>query len=158
MLARLVVDLLVGEREPVQVAVDDTLFRRRARKVWAASWFHDGSSPEAHASGYGNNWVIVAIVAQLPFMTRPVVLPVLAGPVKKDTVSASRLEVARRPVVALAEALPGRRIDAAGDGAYVGKVLKTLPERVSWTSGCTRTPPYTPCPPSPSRAGADAAP
>jgi hypothetical protein len=133
-LAQMVVDLLVVEGEPVLVAVDGTLFRRRGTKVWAASWFHDGSAPQAHATGYGNNWVIVAIVVHLPFMTRPVALPVLAGLVKKDTVSASRLEVARRLVLAPAEALPGRRIDVVGDAAYVGKVLTTLPARVSWTS------------------------
>ncbi len=40
--ARLVVALLVPAGEPVVVAIDDTLFRRRGKKVWAASWFHDG--------------------------------------------------------------------------------------------------------------------
>jgi hypothetical protein len=43
--ARLVVALLVPAGEPVAVAIDDTLFRRRGKKVWAASWFHDGSAP-----------------------------------------------------------------------------------------------------------------
>src|SRR2546430_5108397 len=42
-LAQLVVTALVPAGEPVTVAVDDTLFRRRGKKVWAASWFHDGS-------------------------------------------------------------------------------------------------------------------
>jgi hypothetical protein len=37
--ARLVVALLVPAGEPVTVAIDDTLFRRRGKKVWAASWF-----------------------------------------------------------------------------------------------------------------------
>ena len=44
-LARLVVALLVPAGEPVTVAIDDTLFKRRGKKVWAASWFHDGSAP-----------------------------------------------------------------------------------------------------------------
>ena len=35
-LARLVVALLVPAGEPVTVAIDDTLFRRRGKKVWAA--------------------------------------------------------------------------------------------------------------------------
>ena len=43
--ARLVVALLVPAGDPVAVAIDDTLFRRRGKKVWAASWFHDGSAP-----------------------------------------------------------------------------------------------------------------
>src|SRR5208282_5859012 len=56
-----VVALLVPAGEPVTVAIDDTLFRRRGKKVWAASWFHDGSAPGPAKTGYGNNWVIVAI-------------------------------------------------------------------------------------------------
>jgi SRSO17 transposase len=44
-IAKLVVALLVPTGEPVTVAIDDTLFRRRGMKVWAASWFHDGSAP-----------------------------------------------------------------------------------------------------------------
>jgi len=38
--AKLVVALLVPPGAPVVVAIDDTLFRRRGKKVWAASWFH----------------------------------------------------------------------------------------------------------------------
>src|ERR1700678_3314520 len=37
--AVLVVSLLVPAGAPVGVAVGDTLFRRRGKKVWAASWF-----------------------------------------------------------------------------------------------------------------------
>ena len=66
--ARLVVSLLVPTGEPVTVAIDDTLFRRRGKKVWAASWFHDGSAPGPAKTGYGNNWVVAAIVVKLPFL------------------------------------------------------------------------------------------
>src|ERR1039457_6475556 len=70
--AKLVVALLVPAGEPVTVAVDDTLFRRRGKKVWAASWFHDGSAAGPAKTGYGNNWVIAAIVVRLPMISRPV--------------------------------------------------------------------------------------
>jgi hypothetical protein len=43
--AKLVAALLVPAGEPAVVAIDDTLFRRRGKKVRAASWFHDGSAP-----------------------------------------------------------------------------------------------------------------
>jgi hypothetical protein len=76
--ARLVVALLVPAGEPVTVAIDDTLFRRRGKKVWAASWFHDGSAPGPAKTGYGNNWVIAAVVVRLPAVRRPVAIPVLA--------------------------------------------------------------------------------
>ncbi len=42
--AKLVVTLLVPAGEPVTVAIDDTLFRRRGKKVLAAGRFHDGSA------------------------------------------------------------------------------------------------------------------
>lgn len=58
--ARLVVSLLVPPGAPVDVAVDDTLFKRRGKKVWAAAWFHDGSAQGPAKTGYGNNWVILA--------------------------------------------------------------------------------------------------
>ncbi len=41
---KLVIGLLVPGGEPVELLIDDTLFRRRGRRVWPASWFHDGSA------------------------------------------------------------------------------------------------------------------
>ena len=107
--AKLVVALLVPAGQPVTVAIDDTLFRRRGKKVWAASWFHDGSAPGPAKTGYGNNWVIAAVVVRLPMISRPVAIPVLAKLVIKGTNSASRLWLARRMAEAIAGALPGRR-------------------------------------------------
>ena len=132
--ARLVVSLLVPTGEPVTVAIDDTLFQRRGKKIWAASWFHDGSAPGPAKTGYGNNWVVAAIVVKLPFLPRPVALPVLAKLVVKGTTSASRLWLARRMASALAAALPGRRIHVVGDAAYAGKELKKLAPGITWTT------------------------
>jgi len=133
-LARLVVSLLVPEGEPVRVVVDDTLFKRSGRKVWAASWFHDGSAKDAKKVGFGNNWVVVGIIVTLPFMTRPVCLPVMAKLVVKRTTSASRLRLAARAARQLAEALPGRTIHVVADAAYAGKELAGLPKNVTWTT------------------------
>ncbi|MHB8506881.1 MAG: IS701 family transposase [Acidimicrobiales bacterium] len=133
-LARLVVRLLVADGETITVAVDDTLFSRRGPKVHAAGWFHDGSARGERNVGYGNNWVIAAVVVRLPFLDRPLALPVAFALVRKDSDDASRLEGARRLVVALAAALPGRRIDVVADCAYAGKALRALPEAVTWTT------------------------
>src|SRR6266516_4381855 len=96
-LARLVVSALVPDGQPVLVAIDDTLFRRTGRKAHAIGWFHDGSVKGPHQVGLGNNWVICAIIVRLPFLTRPVALPVLAKLVHKDIkpAPASRLVLAR---------------------------------------------------------------
>jgi DDE superfamily endonuclease len=132
--AKLVVALLVPAGAPVTVAIDDTLFRRRGKKVWAVSWFHDGSVPGPAKTGYGNNWVIAAVVVRLPMISRPVAIPVLAKLVIKDTSSASRLWLARRMAAAIAGALPGRDIHVVADSAYAGGELKKLSPRVTWTT------------------------
>ena len=89
--AKLVIALLVPDGEPVEVLIDDTLFRRRGKRVWAASWFHDGSAAGPAKTGYGNNWVVLAVRVRLPMVSRPVAVPVMAKLVIKGTISASRL-------------------------------------------------------------------
>lgn len=132
--ARLVTSLLVPDGEPVEVLIDDTLFRRRGKKVWAASWFHDGSAPGPAKTGYGNNCVVLAVRVRLPVISRPVAVPVMAKLVIKGTNSASRLWLARRMVTRLARELPGLRVHVTADSAYAGDELKQLPDGVPWTT------------------------
>jgi len=132
--ARLVIALLVPAGEPVEVLIDDTLFRRRGKKVWAASWFHDGSAQGPAKTGYGNNWVVLAVQVRLPMLSRPVAIPVMAKLVIKGTASASRLWLARRMVTRLARELPERRISVTADSAYAGEELKQLPGGAIWTT------------------------
>ncbi len=134
LLAGLVVKLLLPADAAVTVVIDDTLFKRTGRKVWAAGWFHDGSVTGPKQVGFGNNWVLAGIVVRLPMLDRPVCLPVVARLVRKGTVSASRLWLARQMVTALAEGLPGRRIHVVADAAYAGAELKKLPGQVTWTT------------------------
>ena len=53
-LAALVVDLLLPPDAAILLAIDETLTRRRGPKVFAASWWHDGSAAGAKKIGYGN--------------------------------------------------------------------------------------------------------
>ena len=78
-LAELVVTQLLAPGAPITVAVDDTLFRRRGKKIHGVGWFHDGSAAGQTKLGFGNNWVVVAMVVTVPFLSRPVALPVLAA-------------------------------------------------------------------------------
>ena len=132
--AKLVVALLVPAGEPVLIAIDDTLLKRRGKKIWAVSWFHDGSAQGRHKTGKGNNWVVLAVIVRLPFCTRPVALPVMAKLVVKGTMSASRLWLARRMTQSLADALPGRDLHAVADSAYAGEELRQLGKKVTWTT------------------------
>jgi hypothetical protein len=152
--ARLVVAGLLAPAAPVTVVVDDTLFRRRGRKVWAAGWFHDGAAPGPDKTGFGNTWVIAGIVVSLPMCSRPVCLPVLARLVVKDTTSASRLWLARQMVTDLARAFPDRQIDVVADGAYAGRELRQLLPRLSWTTRPRKDAAlYEPAPPPTGRRG-----
>jgi hypothetical protein len=154
LLAKLVVGLLLPADAAVTVVVDDTLFRRAGRKVWAAGWFHDGSVKAAKQVGFGNNWVLAGIVVSLPMLDRPVCLPVAARLVRKNTVSGSRLWLAAQMVTALADALPGRRIHVVADAAYAGKELQGLPRQVSWTTRLRKDAAlYQPAPPRTGRRG-----
>lgn len=132
--AKLVIGLLVPDVGPVEVLIDDTLLRRRGKRVWAASWFHDGSAQGPAKTGFGNNWVVLAVRVRLPMVSRPVAVPVMAKLVIKDTASASRLWLARRMVTRLAGELPGRQLHATADSAYAGEELKQLPDGVTWTT------------------------
>lgn len=128
--AKLVVALLVPAGEPVSVAIDDTLFKRRGKRVWAASWFHDGSAAGPDRTGYGNNWVIAAIIVRLPFLDLPAAIPVLAKLVVKGTNSKSRLWLAARMAHMIADAFPGRETGVVADSAYAGAELKKLPDHL----------------------------
>ena len=132
--AKLVISLLVPGRVPVEVLIDDTLFRRRGKRVWASSWFHDGSAQGPAKTGFGNNWVVLAVRVRLPMISRPVAVPVMAKLVIKGTGSASRLWLARRMATRLAQELPGRQVHVTADSAYAGEELKQLPGGVTWTT------------------------
>jgi hypothetical protein len=115
-LAELIITCLVVPGTPITVAVDDTLFRRRGKKVHAAGWFHDGSAAGQIKLGYGNNWVVVAIIVTLPFLSRPVALPVLATLAVKG--GRSKPDLARDLIDLIAERFTDRDIHIVADAAY----------------------------------------
>lgn len=141
--ARLAVLLLVPPGAPLTVAVDDSLFRRSGRKVHGAAWQYDGSSPSRKKVSFGTCFVTCGIVVHLPFLARPVCLPVLArllppkgraGSRRRTPEAGSRTAVAVALVTALAAAFPGRPVHAVADAAYHGPALKHLPPAVTWTT------------------------
>jgi hypothetical protein len=123
--ASLVVQCLVSADAPVQLVVDDTLFRRTGRKVFGARWCHDGSAVGRSAVGFGNCFVVLGVVVWLPFCPRPVCLPVLCSLWQKG----SKIVIARRLVEQLAERFPDRIIHVTGDAAYASRDLRGLPSR-----------------------------
>ena len=132
--AQLAVMLLVPPGADLEVAVDDSVFRRSGRKVHGAGWQHDGSSPSAGKLSYGICFVTAGIVVKLPFCTRAVCLPVLARlhlPGKGN--GPGKVEMAAALVSLLALAFPGRMVHVVADAACHGPALRTLPGNVTWT-------------------------
>jgi hypothetical protein len=146
-----IVKYLVGVDAPVVVAVDGTFFRRWGKKVAQARWAYDGSAQGGKKIGFGNTWVIAAIVVQLPFCSSPVALPVLFR-LWRGKGTPSQVELAARMLSVLAGAFPGRVIHGVGDAAFHGHAL--VAEGSTWT---TRLPSnavlYGPKPPPTGRRG-----
>jgi len=119
---RLVTGWLVPAGAPVVIAVDDTMFRRAGRKVHAAYWGYDGSvtaPPGGRKLARGNTFVVAAVVVTLPFLARPVALPVAARLWRRGGPAKTALA---RELIGLAAAAPacrGRAVHAVTDGGYL---------------------------------------
>lgn len=132
LLAELIVTYLLAPGAPITLAMDDTLFRRRGKKVHGANWFHDGSAAGQAKLGFGNNWVVVAIIVTVPFLSRPVALPVLAALAVKS--GRSKPDLARDVVDALAERFTDRDIHIVADAAYGTGAFAGLGEGMTITT------------------------
>jgi hypothetical protein len=142
----LVVERLLPAGEPVLIAVDDTLFRRSGRRVHAAAWLHDGAAKgpkKQDKVSWGNCWVIAGVVMALPFIDRPVCLPVAAALWRKG--GPTKQVIAGRLITAIAAACPGRAVHVVADAWYAGAAgaagaakgatrARAWPEQVSLTS------------------------
>ena len=151
--AELIVTHLLAPGAPITVVVDDTLFRRRGKKVHGVGWFHDGSAAGQAKLGFGNNWVVAAIIVTLPFCTRPVALAVLATLAVKGG-DRSKPDLARDLVDALAERFPDRRIDLVADAAYGAGVFAGLGDDMTITTRARSNAAfYEPAPPRTGKRG-----
>ena len=128
----LIVDRLLPTGSAITVVIDDTLFKRSGRKVFGVFWHHDGAAKGPKPIGFGNCWVVAGIVVDLPFLARPVCLPVLARLWRPRRTG--KLAFAREMVEAIAERHPDRIVHAVGDAAYVGDHLRGLHSQITWMS------------------------
>ena len=133
LLAHLVVARLVPSGAALTVVVDDTLFHRYGAHTHGVFWQHDGSAKGRDGLGRGNCVVVVGLVVTVPFLTRPICLPVLFRlHIPKSGVS--KPEAARALVGLLARAFPHRRIHVVADAAYRGPAWRTLAHTTTFTT------------------------
>jgi hypothetical protein len=135
----LVIGWLVPAGAPLVVAVDDTMFRRSGKKVWAACWAYDGSRQVAAGQqklSRGTTFVVAAVVVTLPFLDRPIALPVLARLWRRG--GPTKTTLAREMISMIATARRDRTVHVIADNAYVCKALRRLPANVTLTGPLPR--------------------
>jgi hypothetical protein len=154
-LVGLIVSGLLPEGVPVLLVVDDTLMRRSGRRVSGAAWQHDGArkGPKGSQVSWGTCFVVVGIVVDLPFIDRPVCLPVLARLWRPKGVSKAVLAcqmvsaIVTRLAAGSTGGAPGRAVHVVADAHYAGAdgaptrrelVGRGLPDGVSLTSRLRR--------------------
>lgn len=128
--------LIVGMR--VWFAVDDTLCYKRGSKVAFGGIFLDAvlSTKKHKIFRFGNNWVLLTVLVQLPFrqdrwFAIPILWRVYAKKKKgdKSQFHETKPELASEMIKIVAKWVHPRKMMVVGDVAYTGKaILKELPE------------------------------
>ena len=132
-LSHLIVRRLLPESAVLTVAADDTLFKRRGKKVFGAAWQHDGAAKGPKPVGRGTCFVVIGIVVRLPCLARPVCLPVMTR-LWRPKQEQSKVDLAASVLRLLAACHQGRHIHVVADAAYHGKTLRDLPATCTFTT------------------------
>jgi hypothetical protein len=133
------------EGDSIMLAVDDTLARKRGRKVYGVGMHHDPliSTRKVPQLNWGHSWVVLSVVIGFPFCgERSFALPILFRLyVNKQTVAKkggwyrTRPELAVDMLYLLCRAHRNRRFHVVADSTYGGQsVLGDLPENCDLTS------------------------
>ena len=143
--AEVIVSRLLSPDQPLVVPIDDTLTKRRGRKVFGCFWHHDATANSSKGSlAWGTNCVTAGINVKLPFLERTVCLLVLfrlwrprrkeIPKHKPDPERPSKPRLAREILYLLAARFKDRMIHIVGDAAYASGAFAGLPENVTITS------------------------
>ncbi len=146
--------------EQVLLGVDDTLARKRGRKMFGCGMHHDPllSSRGKTITNWGHSWVVLGVLIRFPLWPdRPFCLPILfrlylnkAKAKKHRRVYRTRPELAVEMLGLLCRRFPGRQFHVVGDSAYGGKsVLAHLPTNCDLTSRLVKNARLHDAPPAP---------
>jgi DDE superfamily endonuclease len=127
-----IVERLVPDGAPLLIAIDDTLLKRSGRRVWGTAWHHDSAvhSPSRWLA-WGNCWVVAAVIISLPFLTRPVALPVLCRLWTRR--EQTKCQLAAELVALITTRHPQRQVHIVGDGHFASLALLS-PTEVTLTA------------------------
>jgi hypothetical protein len=153
LLAQAVIAAFIPAGQPVTVAVDDTLFHRYGRKVFAAFWQHDGSARGRDGIGRGNCFVIFGISCWVQLVGRPVFFPLLFR-LYQPKRGPSKPQLARKMTGVFARATHPRAVHLVADAAYRSKLWRALPVGWSFTTRLAANATlYAPAPPPTGKRG-----
>ena len=108
-------------------AIDETLERRWGKKIRIRGHYRDplASSKERSVSAGGIRWIVLALVVNVPWASRPWALPILSlpSPTPKVGLKLGRrhktiAEHARQMIACLRRRLPDLELTVVGDSAY----------------------------------------
>ena len=126
---------LLPHDAPVRLAVDDTVFGHRGKRVWGKGCHRDPvrspHDPDRVVYKWGHKWVVLAVLVPLPFTaTRRWALPVLCALYRVPKVNRelgrrhkTPCDLARGLVSAMLHWFPDRRFILLGDGAFASHDL-----------------------------------
>lgn len=130
--------------ETVFLVVDDTLARKRGKKIYGVGWHHDPLLKNVKAvTSWGHSWVILGVVVRFPKLSpRSFCLPILfhlylnqEKAAKHRRIHRSRPELALEMVQMLCRRQPHRQFHLLGDAAYGGRNMRDgLPKNCQLTS------------------------
>lgn len=132
-------------QDAIFLAVDDTLARKRGRKVFGVGMHHDPilSSRGMAITNWGHSWVVLGVIVRLPLWPeRALCLPILFRMYLNQDASArarrrchTRPELAVEMLEVLCNHRKNRRFHVLADSAYGGQsVLCHLPANCDLTS------------------------
>ena len=136
LLSKLLLDLIilffVPAGLPLLLVVDETLERRRGRRIKYKGWFRDPIRSTANhvSKSLGIRWICLAILVPVPWSQRLWALPFLALPALGPKTS-DKLRKRHRTIVDWAMIMiekvrtwqPDREIALVGDGSYAAVIL-----------------------------------
>lgn len=121
---------ILPKEKPILLVGDDSLIKHWGRKIWGAGLYRDAvrSSKKYPAYAWGLNWVVLAIVVELPFLHgHQVALPIMArlNPKAPASKKKGRASAKKHTTVSLmsemiyrsATPMPERQFVFCGDGA-----------------------------------------
>jgi hypothetical protein len=129
----------------VLLAIDDTLARKRGKKMFGVGMHHDPllSSRSKVVTNWGHSWVVLGVIVRFPLWPeRAFCLPILfrlylnkKAAAKHRRTYRTRPELAVEMLALLCNARPSQRFHVVADSAYGGQsVLNRLPKNCDLTS------------------------